>query len=265
MAVDERPWILDVDKRVARMTDEERGDLVEKVRNDFHNARDTRSEREERALDDYALYSRKRRDAIQQAEDRGGWSTLEVPLVFWIVEHELPRLGVQPPTITVTARKPAAVAYAQAKQMRLQHYLDRCGWDIPYQMIQRSKIIIGDGISKVPWDASEVTPRILHVDWFDFFFSAEATVAEKAEVYFHRTYWTRRQLAALAEDEDADGRPLWHGLEDLAAVGDRSSSDSTWARRRDISWQGPGGPAQRGAGEQIPMIEAWYASGEYVV
>ena len=240
--------------------------IAERVRQDFVDAQDARRETEARKLTDYALYRRKVREVAEETavQDSGpfGWSRIQVPLVFWYVETQVPRSGVNPPTITVTARTPEAVAYAQAKQMRLQHHLHRSGWKLPYQMIQRSRWILGDGICKVPWDPKGKVPRIVHVDWFDFFPSAEATVLEAAEVMFHRSSLTRRQVAALAEEEGPDGKPVWDNLDDLVRQGaDRSTWDTSWGTRLGYADRA----GSKRPEDEIPFVEAWYRTGEYVV
>lgn len=252
--------ILDPEKIVSDYTDEEQGEIVEQVREDFLIAEENRDEREEIALEDYELYARKRRDAEAQAASRGGWSQIEVPIVYWTVEHELPRLGVEPPSVTVKARNADSVPYAMAKQLRLQHYIDRCGWDLTYQMIARSKLILGDGIAMTPWSPGQHMPTIVHVDWFDFFVSAEATVFEAAECYFHRTFWTPRGIEQLDGQEDSEERPIWHNLDELSLTSTRSETDDLWDRRRGLADQGDG---SRGA--EIPFVSCWYSTGEYVV
>ncbi len=256
--------ILDPEKTVADYTDDEQRDLVEQVRADFVAAENNRDEREEIALEDYELYARKRRDAAKMAEERGGWSQIEVPIVYWNVEHQVPRLGVEPPTVTVKALTPQAVPYSQAKQLRLQHYLYECGWDRPYQMIARSKLILGDGIAMVPWSPARHMPRVMHVDWFDFFVSHEATVFEEAEVQFARTFWTKRGLEELDGDVDANGDRLWHNLDELDGQ-TRGSLDDTWERRRAIASQGSGHAAAGDDGVETPFISCWYRTGEFVV
>jgi hypothetical protein len=247
--------------------------IREEVAEDFRAAREARKDRQERALTDYALYRRKVREVAQEIEDalhpdrRGpfGWSKIQVPLVFWIVETLIPRLGVNPPTITVNARTPEAVPYTQAKQLRLRHHLHRCGWELPYQMVAKSKLILGDGIGKVPWDQKLRGPRLVDVDWFDFFCSQEATRFEAADVLFHRTAYTRRQLRVLAKAGGEDG-PLYINLEDLEGHGgDRGGWDDSWSARLDFAEQGTRSTITHPRHELIPIVEAWYATGEYVV
>ena len=257
--------ILDPEKIVSDYSDEEQAEIVEQVRADFLAAEENRQDREEIALEDYELYMRKRRDAEAQAVDRGGWSKIEVPIVYWIVEHQLPRLGVDPPSITVKALNTESVPYQMAKQMRLQWYLNRCGWDMPYQMIARSKLILGDGIAMIPWSPKAHMPRILHVDWFDFFVSTEAATFETAECHFHRTFWTPRGLDELDGELDENDDQIWHNLDQLPRGTRRAEVDDTWTRRRGLADQGAGAAQGETAGLETPFISCWYSSGEYVV
>lgn len=245
--------------------------IREEVRADFIAAREARKDRQEQALTDYALYRRKVREVadelVEHNDRRGpfGWSRIQVPLVFWIVETLIPRLGVNPPTITVNARTPEAVPYCQAKQMRLRHYLEMGNWHLPYQMTAKSKLILGDGFAKVPWDNDLRAPRFHYIDWFDFFCSVECTVFEAADVLFHRSVLTRRQLRTLAREQGKDG-PLWTNLEDLEGRGGtRDAWDDTWAQRLDTANQSTRGGMTDPRQELIPFVEAWYATGEYVV
>lgn len=254
--------ILDPEKVVSDYTEDEQAEIVEQVWQDFQDAEANRAERQEIALEDLELYSRMRRDAEAQAKDRQGWSKVEVPIVYWNVEHQVPRLGVDPPTVTVKPLTPEAVPYALAKQLRLQWYLGRCGWDIPYQMILRSRLILGDGIAMVPWSPQLHMPRLMHVDWFDFFVSAEAMVLEEAECHMHRTFFTPRGLEQLAGQLDEDDRPIWHNLEDLEHSGmHRSQVDDSFERRRGLASQGEG----QQFGMEIPFVSFWYSTGEYIV
>lgn len=257
--------ILDPEKIVSDYTEEEQGEIVAQVRADFLGAEENRNEREEIALEDYELYMRKRRDAAGQAAARGGISKIEVPIVYWNIEHQVPRLGVQPPTFSVRGLTAESVPYAMAKQARLNHFLKRCGWDIPYQMIVRSKLILGDGIAMTPWSDKLHMPRLMHVDWFDMFISSEATVFEEAEAHFHRTFWTPRGLEQLVGQLDEKERLVWHNLDDLPAATRREHVDDTWARRRSLAEQGTGAVAQGTGGQELPFISCWYETGEYVV
>jgi hypothetical protein len=77
---------------------------------------------QERKLRDYRLYRRFNEyvsgGGIREG-DRGehGWSKMTVPLVFWVVETVLSRMGVEPPKVTVSARTPEAGPFAQAAQL----------------------------------------------------------------------------------------------------------------------------------------------------
>lgn len=185
-----------------------------------------------------------------------------MPLAFWMVETQLPRIGVNPPTITVSARTPEAVPHAEAKRLRLQHYLNECGWVRPMIRTYRQLLVLGDGPVKVPWSAERRMPYIAAVPWWDFFLSAEAQDWPTAEWIFQRTFWTRRGLADLAAQTDARGRGLWAGLEEVRArSGSRSHSDETYDRRRSLAHMGPDSRDD----ERACLIEAWHRDGSYVV
>lgn len=256
---------MDIPKDLARLSDVKQDAIVSEVRADWLAARDARRDREDRAIHDYMLYRRARRDAEAERIARAGFSKIEVPLIYWIVEHEIPRLGVQAPQVTVNALSPEAVPFAQAKQMRMQHQIDTCGWDIPYQMVMKSKLILGDGFSKITWDHGEHRPRFVDVDWFDFFVSAECTRFEAAAVMFHRSFLTKRQIERMRGQRDGDNKPIWHNLDDLTAESTRAQLDDTWDRRAGISNEGPGVLGEHTAAGLVPVIECWYGGGEYVV
>ena len=255
--------ILDPEKTVADYTDDEQAEIVAEVRDDWLAAQASRDDREEIAMEDYELYMRQRRDAAKQAEERGGWSKVEIPIVYWNVEHQLPRLGVDPPAITVKPLNAEAVPYAMARQMRLNHYVRNCGWDLTYQMVARSKLILGDGIAMTPWSADHHMPRIIHVDWFDYFPSAEATVFEEAETHFHRTFWTDRGMQMLEGQLDENDERIWHNLDEIPTGTRRGEIDDTWERRRRLNEQGEdqGSKAQA----VVPFVSCWYSTGEYIV
>lgn len=255
--------ILDPDKTVSDYTDDEQAEIVEEVRVDWLAAEDNRKQRQEIALEDYELYMRERRDAEKQADEREGWSKLEIPMVYWTIEHQLPRLGVDPPRVTVKALNAESVPYAKSKELRLNYYVERCGWDLSYQMVARSKLIIGDGIAMVPWSPSMHMPRVMHVDWFDFFVSAECTVFEDADCHFHRTFWTKRGMDELSGELDEEDRPIWSNLDEVPQGSRRSQVDETWARRRGLNEQGNDSGGQ--ADTVTPFVSCWYSTGEYVV
>lgn len=256
--------LADPEKTIHDLTEEEIDFLAGRVDDDFMAAEQSRTEREQRALEDLRLYLRQDKEVEQSRIERKGWSKIRVPLIYWMVETVLPRLGVNPPTVTVTARSPEAVPYAFAKQQRLQHLLRRGGWERQALLATKQMLILGDAPVKVPWDQDNRMPRMLHVPWWDFFLSHEAADWETAEVYFHRTWLTERAIAKLAEAEAEDGRPLWGNLEEAAAAAaTRDVSDATWSERMDAAGYG-----SRSAGTErplTPVIEAWYADGSYVV
>jgi hypothetical protein len=89
--------------------------ILEMARHDYQSALESRRDVQERKLRDYRLYRRFNEyvsgGGIREG-DRGehGWSKMTVPLVFWVVETLLSRMGVDPPKVTVSVpgrRRPA--------------------------------------------------------------------------------------------------------------------------------------------------------------
>lgn len=242
--------------------------LAEMVREDFRAAELSRKDLEERKIRDYQLYRRYRKEvenAGQNEEDRGpfGWSKMTVPLVYVICETILPRLGTQPPDILVSARSPGAVPYAQAVQLRLQHYLRERPARFARHMLMtlKQRILLGDGPVKTTIDPETLHPRMTGIDWFDFFLSSEATSYWDAEVLFHRTWYTKRQIEALGEREGPDGKPVYRNLDEVS-FGSTRDSDSTYQARREASGLNAATYAHGEA--PVPVIEAWYADGSVV-
>ncbi len=239
------------------LTDEE----LTRAQNDWIAARDSRTEREEIWKSNYETY-RGIKAETQAAAREMGWSNIKVPLCFTIVETARPRLAVQPPTITCNAKSPQAVPYALAKQMRLQHDLyEGCSeaelFDISGQML-----IYGSAPAKVPYIRRDRRPELRSVPLFDFFLSPDARRAEEAEVIWHRSWYTRRQLDAMAAQQ-ADGEQLWHNLDAVWAQGPtRESADPHFSDLRTAS--GQGGASKVGANWQVPVLEGWYADGTYI-
>jgi hypothetical protein len=240
----------------------------EMVRDDWHSAVESRHELEERKLKSYKLYRAWRDELAGHGKSgRGpfGWSKLTVPLIFWVTETTLPRIGVQPPTVIVNAKSPEAVPYAQAKQMRIQYHLRQAHMEEELLVALKSMLILGDGIVKVPWNPETRCPGFIAVNWWDWFVSPEAERWHTAEVLYHRTWHTRRDLERLSQREDADGKPIYDrdAIEALASMGtQRSASDPTWQARRDT--QGIGWSIYSRGDEPVPVIEAWYRDGARV-
>ena len=256
---------MNIPKDLGKLSSEKQNEIVDEVRSYFIAAEDARKEREERAIHDYELWRRARRNAEAEMVARGGFSKIEVPMIYWIVEHLVPRLGVQAPQAIVNARSAQAVGFAQAKQMRLQHHLDSCGWDLPYQMVMKSKLIYGDGIAKGRWDHREMRPGFIDVDWFDFFVSAEATRFEAAEWHFHRTYLTKRAIDMMRGQRIDDGkRSLYHNLDGLSPTSTRDMIDETWTRRAGISNANDLVSTGDMSGV-VPAVECWSSMGELIV
>lgn len=253
-------------------------EVMEMAREDFRAARDSRQDVEQRKLRDYKLYRRFREEVAptggRDEDDRGpfGWSKLTIPLVFWIVETILPRLGVQPPTLTVNPGNPASVRYAQAKQLRMQRQLRKGATEEELLMAIKQFLILGDGPLKMAWDRNIGGPRLTTMDWFDWFVSPDARHPLHAEVIWHRTWHTKRDLQQLAKADgdrrDAKGRKLprlydRQNLERLAySSAYRDAEDPLYAERREITGLGP---LTFGATEgQVAILEGWYRDGTTV-
>jgi hypothetical protein len=240
----------------------------EMVRDDWHSAVESRHELEERKLKSYKLYRAWRDELAGHGKSgRGpfGWSKLTVPLIFWVTETTLPRIGVQPPTVIVNAKTPEAVPYAQAKQMRIQYHLRQAHMEEELLVALKSMLILGDGIVKVPWNPDTRCPGFIAVNWWDWFVSPEAERWHTAEVLYHRTWHTRRDLERLSKRTDEKGKPIYdlEAIEALASMGtQRSASDPTWQARRDT--QGIGWSIYARGDEPVPVIEAWYRDGARV-
>lgn len=245
-------------------------DIQEQAWDDYVAARDARYEIEDRKRQAYRDYRAWRTDASEggKADDSTGpfgWSSTTVPVIYWSIETILPRLGTQTPTIIARPQTPQAVAYAQAKSMRIQYDLKHAGADTQIQLALRTGMVMGDGVMKIPFDERSNGPTIMAVDWWDAFVSPEATAWKTSEVIFHRSWHTRRDLQRLAQRKDADGNPIYDAdaIEQLiGALGDRSTHDTSYAERQSISglsskW------SERSA--VVPIVECWYREGARVV
>jgi hypothetical protein len=253
------------------MTNEQ---IAEMAREDFSAARRSRQETEERKLDHYRLYRLFRKELRDGGKgDSNGpfqWSRLSVPIVFWICETILPRVGVNTPTIIAKGQSPQAMLYQQAKQLRINHQLKRSRFKPSMLLTLKQFLILGDGPVKIAWDADLGGPRMVPIDWFDWFLSPDAALWHDAEVMFHRTWHTQRSIKALMK-RDANrrdplsGEPLPrlydHKVLERISTGSayREATDETYAARRDAaglgttSWPADDGP--------IALVECQYRDG----
>lgn len=243
-------------------------DLVREVRDDWLSAVHSKHEVEQRRLYDYRLYRRFRDDVskhgfAEAATGPFGWSKLTVPVIFWIVETIVPRLAVNPPTLIVRPMSGEAVPYAQAKELELQQTLDLMSVRSTMHRTLKQTVLYGDGPTKLSWDSAAGRPRLTGISWFDWYLSPDARTPETAEVIYHRTWYTRRQLQRLSKFTDRNGKPLFHGLERVAAGESIEASDSTWVERREASGQGP--ESWTGTSGLFCLIECWYQDGTVVV
>ena len=245
--------------------------VLEMAREDFTAATNTRANVEDakiRALRNYSLY----RDDVPGGSKAGpqegpfGWSQVTVPIIAWVVETALPRLGVMMPNITVTAKSPSAVQYAEAKQLRLNADLKAAHSEEEMMQVLKSMLLYGDGYAKTPWDSVTNRPGFHAVSWWDLWFSSEADRAEQAEVVFHRTWHTKRDLDRLAARKGPNGRRLYDkaGIEELhLMIGDRSADDRYMERREAA---GLGGVSYSDMDDGVvQVVECWYRDGARVV
>lgn len=233
------------------MTNEQ---IAEMAREDFHAARESRMETEERKLDHYRLYRLFRKELKEGGRGNSNgpfqWSRLSVPIVFWIVETILPRIGVNTPTIVVKAQSPQAMIYQQAKQLRLNQQLKRSRFRPEMLLTLKQFLILGDGPVKVPFDADLGSPRMKAIDWFDWFLSPDAAHWREAEVMFHRTWHTARSIKALMQRDanridqlTGERMPRLYDHDALQRVLEgsnyRESTDETYEARREATGLGP--------------------------
>lgn len=257
-------YVVDPEKRLRDLSEQDADLLFTEVEEAWTAAVESRRDREDRALANYKLYRLKEQEAETARQSRGGWSKLRMPLIYWLVETVLPRLGVAPPTLTVTPRTGDAVPYAQAKQMRMNYYIGEGDWEIQAIKTLKQVLVLGDGPVKVPWDGKAKIPRMLSIPWWDFFLSQEAQDWRTAEWQFQRTYWTSRQLRAMGAQEDEKGKPLWLNLERVedGATGPETQ-DPTYQDRRDAAGYSSSQPDGTPDGVHA-LVEAWHADGSYV-
>jgi hypothetical protein len=244
-------------------------ELAREVQDDWSAAKDSKVDAEWRRIRDYQQYRRFRRDVKRAGGVSGaltgpfGWSKLTVPIIFWIVETIVPRVATQPPTLIVKPKSVEAVAYAQAKEMELQDTLEAMKVREAMHRTLKQTVIYGDGPVKMAWDSAHGRPRFIDLNWFDWFLSPDARTPDEAEVIYHRSWYTRRQLQRLSRYVDRNGKPLFHGLEHVVGDSERAAADTTLAERREAA--GVGSPINAAAGGQFCLVEAWYQDGTVVV
>lgn len=256
------------DKRKDDLKDAEREEVRRIAAEDYRASRETLVETHSSKAEDYKIYRGYRDDAtggIGNKKRKGptGWSSIQIPIAFWVVETELPRLGTQPPAVTVTPTNARSAQYAKAKQLRMNHLLRKGGFEWELITALKQMLILGKGPTKTTYCPYTKGPRMVAIDYFDYFLSPEATSYKTAEYIAHRTWWTPRMLRGLAGNHDADGNPIYdhEALEQLARESaDRASSDQTWTDRRTAAGHGLQVHNDTDAGV-VPVIEIWYRDG----
>lgn len=243
---------------------------------DFQAARTTRAEIEARKLVSYQMYRAWRKELTAGGKGEGtdgpfGWSRLTDPILFTIIETILPRVGIDPPGITVTADNPQAVPFQQAKQMRINRHMKMAGTRMDMLLSIKQFLLYGDGPIKTRWDADLGGPSFVAIDWFDWFVSSDAMQWHSGEVLGHRTWHTPRGVKLLIERDQnrRDPRtgekmkPLYdaENLERIAfGAGDRTGDDDTYEARREAS--GLGSVSHSDEGGSIGLVEMHYVTGE---
>lgn len=243
------------------------GDLLREVADDWFAARDSKQQLEERRIRDYKLFRRFREDVKGSSFEEAvagpfGWSKLTVPIIFWIVETIVPRVATQPPTLVVKPLTAEAVPYAQAKELELQDTLQQMNVRSTMHRTLKQMVLYGDGPTKVTWNGINRRPRLTDISWFDWFLSPGARTPDTAEVIHHRAWYTRRQLQRLSRLTDRNGKPLYHGLDQVVDGQAAEASDSTLSERLDASGQGPRSWGAEGG--MFCLIESWYEDGTVV-
>ena len=146
--------------------------ILEQAREDFVSVMEARRDIEDRKLRDYRLYRRFNEyvsgGALREG-DRGehGFSKQTIPLVFWITETVLPRIGVDPPKVTVSARSPEAGSFAQAAQLRMDRHMKYLWYQDRAIRAIKQFLVLGDSPIKTPWDEAQGGPGMIVVPWFD--------------------------------------------------------------------------------------------------
>jgi hypothetical protein len=244
---------------------------------DWRAARDSRRDLEEQKLDHYKLYRTFREELASDGDGNKqgpfGWSSLSVPLVFWIVETILPRAGTNLPTVNVRAKKPAAVPYAMATELRMRELWRSADIASELFMAIKSAIIMGEGMLKERWDRALGGPSAKYVPWFDFFISPEAANYQDAEYIVHRTWHTPRGIQELIKRDqnriDETGKkiaPLYdrEALEEAIHGAKRDSgADPVSQEIREAS--GLGSADYQNNGGQIALCEIHYHDGSMAV
>lgn len=247
-------------------------DLVRIACSDLDAAIRSRSEIEQRKLRAYKAYeawSDKVTGGGKLGESEGGrgefgWSKLTIPMLFWIVETELPRIALGAPTLIATAKNPAAVPYQKAKTLRLQAQMQDADARPAIFRAAKRMSLYGLGPMVWYWNQDEARMQVEDVSWFDFFISPEARRWQEAEVLWIRAWYTERQLRRLEKREDKDGKPLFENIDEiLTGSGDPTIEDPLWGERRQA----------HGAGTEVwpdddgvyPLYTGWYRDGSVVI
>lgn len=253
---------------------EDRDEIAEIAREDLRAARDSRREIEKTKLRSYKAYETWSDKVLGGGKDsetdggRGefGWSKITVPMLYWVVETELPRIALGAPTLIASPKSPKAVPFAKAKTMRLQAMMaDARARPAIFRAAKRMSLY-GLGPMLWWWNQDECRMSVDDISWFDFFISPEARRWQDAEVLWTRAWYTERQLEELGKRKDKDGKPLYDKLDEvIRGSGDPSTEDDTWYARREAHGMGSSVTWPVQSGGVYPLYTGYYQDGSWIV
>lgn len=239
---------------------------------DLRSAIESRTEierRKQRSYKAYEAWSDKvagggKLDEADGGSGEFGWSKLTIPMLFWIVETELPRIALGAPTLMAVAKNPKAVPYQKAKTLRLQaQMVDAQARPAIFRSAKRMSLY-GLGPMLWWWNQDEARVAVTDVSWFDFFISPEAPRWQDAEVLWIRAWYTERQLRELEKREDDQG-PKYKNIDQVISgnSGDPATEDPLWAERRKV--HGTGNQTRAEHGGIYALYTGWYKDGTVAI
>lgn len=250
----------------------DRDEFARQAWDDLNAAIETRVELETRKMrvtELYEAWATKVKGGGKLGETEGGrgefgWSKLSVPLLFWIIETELPRLALGAPTLIATAARPESVPYQQAKTLRLQRQVQLSRMRMPLFRTIKRMSLYGLGPMMTWWNPDKAAFAVSDISWFDFFISPDASEWSEAECLWVRSWYTPRQLRRMADRVDSHGEKLYENLEEvIQASGEPDMTDPLWSQRREVHGEGP--EAWTREGGLFPLYTGWYDDGSVIV
>lgn len=239
---------------------------------DLQAAIETRVELETRKMrvtELYEAWAVKVKGGGKLAEHEGGrgefgWSKISVPLLFWIVETELPRLALGAPSLIATAARPESVPYQQAKTLRLRRQVELSRMRMPLFRAVKRMSLYGLGPMMTWWNPDRACFAVTDISWFDFFISPDASEWSEAECLWVRSWYTPRQLRRLGDRTDSRGEELYQNLDEvISSSGEPDMTDPLWSQRREAHGEGPETWTREGG--LFPLYTGWYDDGSVVV